>query len=92
MARGAGQGCEQGFDKPLGLCYTLGVWGAKLAAEVLANAGLTYQSAGRSTVAPLTKEGSHSMAKKILVVDDERHIVRLVQVNLERVGYEILTA
>jgi two-component system alkaline phosphatase synthesis response regulator PhoP/two-component system response regulator VicR len=32
------------------------------------------------------------MAKKILVVDDERHIVRLVQVNLERAGYEILTA
>lgn len=32
------------------------------------------------------------MAKRILVVDDERHIVRLVQVNLERAGYEILTA
>lgn len=32
------------------------------------------------------------MAKKILVVDDERHIVRLVQVNLERAGYEIVTA
>jgi two-component system alkaline phosphatase synthesis response regulator PhoP/two-component system response regulator VicR len=32
------------------------------------------------------------MARKILVVDDERHIVRLVQVNLERAGYEILTA
>jgi two-component system, OmpR family, alkaline phosphatase synthesis response regulator PhoP len=30
--------------------------------------------------------------KRILVVDDERHIVRLVQVNLERAGYEILTA
>jgi two-component system alkaline phosphatase synthesis response regulator PhoP/two-component system response regulator VicR len=27
-----------------------------------------------------------------LVVDDERHIVRLVQVNLERQGYEVLTA
>lgn len=32
------------------------------------------------------------MAKKILVVDDERHIVRLVEVNLERAGYEVLTA
>lgn len=30
--------------------------------------------------------------RRILVVDDERHIVRLVQVNLERAGYEILTA
>src|SRR5438477_2083354 len=32
------------------------------------------------------------MAKKILAVDDERHIVRLVQVNLERQGYEVVTA
>ncbi len=32
------------------------------------------------------------MARKILVVDDERHIVRLVQVNLERAGYEVITA
>ena len=33
------------------------------------------------------------MAKKrILVVDDEKHIVRLVQVNLERAGYEVLVA
>ena len=32
------------------------------------------------------------MAKKILVVDDERHIVRLIQVNLERAGYEVVTA
>ena len=30
--------------------------------------------------------------KKILAVDDERHIVRLVQVNLERAGYEVVTA
>jgi len=30
--------------------------------------------------------------KRILVVDDERHIVRLVQVNLERQGYEVITA
>ena len=30
--------------------------------------------------------------KRILVVDDERHIVRLVQVNLERAGYQVLTA
>lgn len=32
------------------------------------------------------------MAKKILAVDDERHIVRLVQVNLERQGYTVVTA
>jgi len=32
------------------------------------------------------------MAKKILAVDDERHIVRLVQVNLERAGYKVVTA
>lgn len=32
------------------------------------------------------------MAKTILTVDDERSIVRLVQVNLERQGYNVLTA
>ena len=32
------------------------------------------------------------MPKKILAVDDERHIVRLVQVNLERAGYTVVTA
>ncbi len=32
------------------------------------------------------------MAKKILAVDDEKAIVRLVQVNLEREGYEVVTA
>jgi two-component system alkaline phosphatase synthesis response regulator PhoP len=32
------------------------------------------------------------VAKKILAVDDEKHIVRLVQVNLERAGYEVVTA
>lgn len=32
------------------------------------------------------------MAKKILTVDDERGIVRLVQVNLERRGYQVVTA
>ena len=29
---------------------------------------------------------------KILAVDDERHIVRLVQINLERAGYQVVTA
>lgn len=29
---------------------------------------------------------------KILVVDDEKHIVRLVEINLERAGYEVITA
>lgn len=32
------------------------------------------------------------MPKKILAVDDERHIVRLVQINLEKHGYEVVTA
>lgn len=32
------------------------------------------------------------MARKILACDDEKHIVRLVQVNLERQGYEVVTA
>ena len=32
------------------------------------------------------------MAKKILLVDDEKHIVRLVQVNLERMGHTVITA
>ena len=32
------------------------------------------------------------MGKKILAVDDEKHIVRLIQVNLERAGYEVGTA
>jgi two-component system alkaline phosphatase synthesis response regulator PhoP/two-component system response regulator VicR len=30
--------------------------------------------------------------KKIMAVDDERHIVRLIQVNLERSGYQVVTA
>jgi len=30
--------------------------------------------------------------KKILVVDDEKHIVRLVQANLDRAGYTVVTA
>jgi len=32
------------------------------------------------------------LPRKILAVDDEKHIVRLVQVNLERAGYEVITA
>jgi two-component system alkaline phosphatase synthesis response regulator PhoP len=32
------------------------------------------------------------MPRKILVVDDERHIVRLVEVNLQRAGYNVVTA
>jgi two-component system alkaline phosphatase synthesis response regulator PhoP/two-component system response regulator VicR len=32
------------------------------------------------------------MARKILTCDDEKHIVRLIQVNLERAGYEVITA
>lgn len=30
--------------------------------------------------------------KKVLVVDDEKNIRRLVQINLERAGYEVMTA
>jgi len=30
--------------------------------------------------------------KKILVVDDQKHIVRLVQITLEKAGYEVVTA
>ncbi len=32
------------------------------------------------------------MEKKILVVDDEPHMLRLVQFNLERAGYSVITA
>lgn len=32
------------------------------------------------------------MSKKILAVDDEKHIVRLVQINLQKAGYEVTTA
>ncbi len=32
------------------------------------------------------------MPKRILAVDDEKRIVRLVQLNLERAGYEVVTA
>ncbi len=32
------------------------------------------------------------MSRKILTCDDEKHIVRLIQVNLERQGYEVITA
>ncbi len=31
------------------------------------------------------------MSKKILAVDDEKHILRLVQINLEKAGYEVAT-
>ncbi|MCX6344435.1 MAG: response regulator [Armatimonadetes bacterium] len=30
--------------------------------------------------------------KKILACDDEKHIVRLIQVNLERAGFDVITA
>ena len=32
------------------------------------------------------------MGRKILTCDDEKNIVRLIQVNLERQGYEVVTA
>ncbi len=40
----------------------------------------------------MTMQPAADQRKRVLVVDDERHIVRLVQVNLERQGYEVLTA
>ena len=39
-----------------------------------------------------TDVGGKIMPLKILVCDDERHIVRLIQVNLERQGYTVVTA
>ena len=38
------------------------------------------------------KETYFIMARKILTCDDEKNIVRLIQVNLERQGYEVVTA
>ncbi|MBL8040583.1 MAG: response regulator [Chthonomonas sp.] len=32
------------------------------------------------------------MALKVLVCDDERHIVRLIQVHMEKAGYQVVTA
>jgi two-component system alkaline phosphatase synthesis response regulator PhoP/two-component system response regulator VicR len=32
------------------------------------------------------------MSKTILAVDDEKHIVRLVQINLQKEGYDVVTA
>jgi DNA-binding response OmpR family regulator len=43
-------------------------------------------------VSPVRKEEHPPMARKILTCDDEKHIVRLIQVNLERQGYEVITA
>lgn len=37
-------------------------------------------------------QGGSGVPKKILACDDEKHIVRLVQVNLERAGYQVVTA
>jgi two-component system alkaline phosphatase synthesis response regulator PhoP/two-component system response regulator VicR len=50
----------------------------------------------------MTASGSHKfyskqvqttlMPRKILAVDDEKHIVRLVQINLQKEGFEVVTA
>ena len=37
-------------------------------------------------------EGTRRWRVKFLTCDDEKHIVRLIQVNLERQGYEVITA
>jgi DNA-binding response OmpR family regulator len=39
-----------------------------------------------------TATSESDRSKKVLVCDDERHIVRLIQVNLERQGYVVDTA
>jgi two-component system alkaline phosphatase synthesis response regulator PhoP/two-component system response regulator VicR len=36
--------------------------------------------------------GASDTGRTVLVCDDERHIVRLIQVNFERMGYVVLTA
>lgn len=36
--------------------------------------------------------GFEDRPRKVLVCDDERHIVRLIQVNLERQGYQVAVA
>lgn len=54
------------------------------------------EGAVRRPTAHSTEEGraeeSTKMRKKILAVDDERHIVRLIEVNLLRQGYDVVTA
>lgn len=40
----------------------------------------------------LNRKAMPTMPKKILAVDDEKHIVRLVQINLQKEGYEVVTA
>jgi two-component system alkaline phosphatase synthesis response regulator PhoP/two-component system response regulator VicR len=45
-----------------------------------------------SSVLTGTQKRVRQMPKKILVVDDDRHVVRLVQISLERAGYEVTTA
>lgn len=41
---------------------------------------------------PITLESDTSMARKILVVDDEQDILLLVRITLEAEGYEVITA
>ena len=41
---------------------------------------------------PTRRQNDSAMAEKILVVDQERYIVRLVDVNLSRAGYDVFTA
>ncbi len=47
---------------------------------------LHYQGSSRP------QEGRFMPGRKIMAVDDERHIVRLIQVNLERAGFQVVTA
>lgn len=40
----------------------------------------------------LSRAGGERRGRRALVADDEPHIVRLIQVNLEQAGYEVVTA
>ena len=45
-----------------------------------------------TAVAAAETPSDRGPVRRILAVDDEKHIVRLIQVNLERAGYKVVTA
>ncbi len=50
------------------------------------------EGTGKGAARACGKGDDMAQGKKVLAVDDERHIVRLIQVNLERAGYQVATA
>jgi two-component system alkaline phosphatase synthesis response regulator PhoP/two-component system response regulator VicR len=46
----------------------------------------------RAAPPPLSPLRELALPQRILAVDDERHVVRLIELNLARAGYEVLTA